>query len=109
PWKRPDDVLSALAQLDSPNAWLVYAGDGQMRADLAALARELGVSERVKFMGFVNQSQLPETYRAADILVLPSEYEPFGLVVNEAMACGLPAIVSDQVGARFDLVRHGET
>ncbi len=48
-------------------------------------------------------------YAASDILVLPSEYEPFGLVVNEAMLCRCPVIVSDRVGARFDLVREGET
>lgn len=52
---------------------------------------------------------MPEVYVGSNVLVLPSEYEPFGLVVNEAMLCGRPAVVSDQVGARFDLVREGET
>jgi glycosyltransferase involved in cell wall biosynthesis len=56
----------------------------------------------------VNQSQLPAVYRAADLLVLPSHYEPFGLVINEAMVCGCPVVVSDRVGAKFDLVRPGE-
>ena len=69
----------------------------------------MGVAHRVRFLGFVNQSRLPGVYRAADILVLPSEYEPFGLVVNEAMLCGRPVIVSDRVGAKYDLVREGET
>jgi glycosyltransferase involved in cell wall biosynthesis len=69
----------------------------------------LGVAHRVRFLGFVNQSRLPDVYRAADILVLPSEYEPFGVVVNEAMLCGRPVIVSDRVGAKYDLVREGET
>jgi glycosyltransferase involved in cell wall biosynthesis len=63
----------------------------------------------VRFLGFANQSVLPELYRAADVFVLPSDYEPFGLVVNEAMLCQVPVIVSDRVGARFDLVREGET
>ena len=48
-------------------------------------------------------------YRASDVFVLPSEYEPFGVVVNEAMLSGCAVIVSDQVGARLDLVRNGET
>ena len=48
----------------------------------------MGIAERVRFLGFVNQSGLPETYCASDVLVLPSSYEPFGVVVNEAMLCG---------------------
>jgi glycosyltransferase involved in cell wall biosynthesis len=91
------------------NAYLVFAGDGTLRPFLESEAKSLGIAERVRFLGFVNQSGLPETYRASDILVLPSEYEPFGLVVNEAMLCRCPVIVSDRVGARFDLIREGET
>src|SRR5207245_7599939 len=64
---------------------------------------------RVRFLGFVNQRQLPSVYAAADFLVLPSEYEPFGVVVNEAFSCGLPAIVSEACGSAGDLVRNGET
>jgi glycosyltransferase involved in cell wall biosynthesis len=67
------------------------------------------VADRVRWLGFVNQTQLPAVYVASDILLLPSSFEPFGLVVNEAMLCGCPAIVSDRVGAKFDLVRDGET
>jgi glycosyltransferase involved in cell wall biosynthesis len=52
---------------------------------------------------------LPAVYRASDLLVLPSEYEPFGVVVNEAMLCGCAVSVSDRVGAGYDLVRMGET
>ena len=60
-------------------------------------ATELGSADRVRFLGFVNQSQLPASYSAADLFVLPSLFEPFGLVVNEAMLCGLPVAVSDRV------------
>jgi glycosyltransferase involved in cell wall biosynthesis len=109
PWKRPQDVLRAFAQADSPNAYLVFAGDGALSSTLELEARSLGISDRVRFLGFVNQSGLPETYTASDLLVLASEYEPFGVVVNEAMLCGCPVIASDRVGARFDLVREGET
>jgi len=63
----------------------------------------------VRFLGFVNQSALPPAYVGSDLLVLPSAHEPFGLVVNEAMLCGRPAVVSDVVGAKFDLIREGET
>jgi glycosyltransferase involved in cell wall biosynthesis len=109
PWKRPQDILRAFAQADVPGTYLVFAGDGSLRRELEAEAEALQVSERVRFLGFVNQSQLPAVYGCADLLVLPSEYEPFGLVVNEAMLCRCPVVVSDRVGARDDLIREGET
>jgi glycosyltransferase involved in cell wall biosynthesis len=90
------------------DAYLVYAGDGPLRPELEALARRLDVAERVRFLGFVNQSRLPGVYSASDLLVVPSEYEPFGVVVNEAMLCGCAVVVSDRVGAGADLVRTGE-
>jgi glycosyltransferase involved in cell wall biosynthesis len=108
PWKRPLDVLEAFAAANGPGAHLVYAGDGPLREALEARARKLGVSERVHMLGFVNQSQLPAVYCSSDLLVLPSEYDAFGLVVNEAMLCGCPVAVSEYVGARSDLVREGE-
>jgi glycosyltransferase involved in cell wall biosynthesis len=108
-WKRPQDVLRAFARAESPNSYLVFAGDGALRSTLESEAKSLGIMDRVRFLGFVNQSGLPETYTVSDILVLASEYEPFGVVVNEAMLCGCSVIVSDRVGARFDLVREGVT
>ena len=109
PWKRPQDLLRAFARADVPGSYLVYAGDGPMRAQLEAEAQALNISGRTRFLGFVNQSALPQVYCASGPLVLPSEYEPFGVVVNEAMLCGQCAIVSDRVGAKFDLIREGET
>jgi len=104
PWKRPMDLLQAFAEADLAGSVLVFAGGGQQRAELEAQAVKLGLQARVKFLGFVNQSQLPALYFAADVMVLPSSYEPFAVVVNEAMCCGCPVIVSDQVGAARDLV-----
>jgi glycosyltransferase involved in cell wall biosynthesis len=109
PWKRPQDALRAFAEANVPQSWLVFAGDGALRQELEQLAQTLQVAERVRFLGFVNQSQLPAIYVASDVLVFPSVYEPFGVVVNEMMLCGHPVIASDQVGARFDLIRHAET
>lgn len=108
-WKRPLDLLCAFAQIADANAYLVFAGEGPLRSALESEAHSLGIADKVRFLGFVNQSGLPETYTASDILVLPSEHEPFGVVVNEAMLCKCPVIVSDRVGARFDLVREAET
>jgi glycosyltransferase involved in cell wall biosynthesis len=103
-WKRPFDLLRAFAKLNRSDALLVFAGEGPLRKELEAEAEQLGIKGQVRFLGFVNQSQLPGVYAAADVMVLPSEYEPFAVVVNEAMCCGCPAIVSDRVGAARDLV-----
>jgi glycosyltransferase involved in cell wall biosynthesis len=108
PWKGPMDLLEAFARANVPHSYLAFAGDGPERSNLEGRATELGLAERVRFLGFLNQSQLPSAYCASDLLVLPSLFEPFGLVVNEAMLCGLPIAVSDRVGARFDLVRPDE-
>jgi len=67
-------------------------------------ALDLGIADRVRFLGFVNQSALPAVYKAADLMVLPSEYEPFAFVVNEASCCGCPVAASDRVGATNDLI-----
>ena len=107
-WKRPQDALKAFVNANVQDSYLIFAGDGLLRADLETDAESLGVKDRVRFLGFVNQSQLPSIYSSTDLFILPSDYEPFGVVVNEAMLCGCPAIVSDKVGAGYDLIRHGE-
>jgi glycosyltransferase involved in cell wall biosynthesis len=107
-WKAPMDLLEAFSRANVPNSYLVFAGDGPERNNLERRATQLGLADRVRFLGFLNQSQLPATYCSADLFVLPSLFEPFGMVVNEAMLCGLPVAVSDRVGARFDLVRPNE-
>jgi glycosyltransferase involved in cell wall biosynthesis len=103
-WKRPMDLLRAFADAKLSQAVLVFAGDGPQREELEAQAARLGLQQRVRFLGFVNQSQLPAIYTSADVMVLPSIYEPFAVVVNEAMCCGCPVMVSDRVGAARDLV-----
>ena len=103
-WKRPFDLLRAFAHANLKGAQLIFAGDGPLRTELESEAIALGIDSQVRFVGFVNQSQLPSLYAAADIMVLPSEYEAFGVVVNEAMCCGCPVISSDSVGASRDLI-----
>ncbi len=106
-WKRPQDLLKAAARVEGLH--VVLAGSGGLRAELEALAGEEDLCSRVHFLGFVNQGQLPAIYAASDFLVLPSEYEPFGLVVNEAFASARTAVVSDACGSVGDLVKDGET
>jgi glycosyltransferase involved in cell wall biosynthesis len=104
PWKRPLDLLQAFAQASVPNSLLIFAGEGPLKKDLQAETIRLGISDRVRFLGFVNQTQLPALYTAVDLMVLPSQYDAFGVVVNEAMLCGCPVIASDSVGAGADLI-----
>lgn len=87
---------------------LIIVGEGELRPEIEAKLQtsKLGGYAMV---GFKNQTELPEYYRAADILVLPSFIETWGLVVNEAMACGLAAIVSSGVGCARDLVIPRQT
>ena len=97
-----------MAQLGGQPAEVVFAGSGELEPELRQIAADASV--RAEFMGFVNQSELPAVYGAADLLVLPSDgRETWGLVVNEAMACGVPAVVSDAVGCAPDLVEPGAT
>ncbi len=108
PWKRPLDVMNAFAHAEVTGAHLVFAGEGPLRGELESQAVSLGIAGRVHFLGFTNQSRLPAVYRASDLLVMPSDYDAFGVVVNEAMLCGCPAIVSDHVGAGRDLILAGQ-
>jgi glycosyltransferase involved in cell wall biosynthesis len=87
--------------------WLLLAGDGAQRPEIDALVRRRRIPG-VLTPGFLNQTELPAAYGAADMLVLPSVlHETWGLVVNEAMNFGLPLVVSDKVGCARDLVRPG--
>ena len=117
--KRADLLLESFADLlrrrklesapPLPRPQLLLAGDGELRATLEARVAELDLQEDVRFPGFFNQSELPALYDLADVFVLPSRYEPWGLVVNEAMCAGTPVIVADAVGSARDLVHHGRT
>ena len=82
-------------------------GDGPLEAELKALADSLGVADKIGFAGFVQTEEVAKTLSRSLALILPSVEEQFGLVVIEAMALGLPVIVSENVGARDELVRTG--
>jgi glycosyltransferase involved in cell wall biosynthesis len=106
--KRPDDLLRAAARLDREGAvfHVVMVGSGEMEPELHALAQQLGLSN-IHFAGFVNQAALPQVYASCDVFVLPSENEPWGLAVNEAMCAGLPIVASSEIGCVPDLVHDG--
>jgi len=90
-----DKLLIAVAKI-KPNitdVWLAIAGKGPLRASLEQQAAELGLSARVKFLGFLPDDQLPVAYQAADLTIMPSQsLEGFGLALVESLACGTPAL-----------------
>lgn len=107
--KAPLLLVQAIGQIrDRERLALIVLGDGELKAQLEAEARPL-LGERLHMVGFVNQSELGRHYAAADVLVHPSYFETWGLVVNEAMQFGLPAVVSTTVGCHRDLIIEGET
>jgi 1,2-diacylglycerol 3-alpha-glucosyltransferase len=89
------------------NRSLVLAGDGPFRVRLEDQVREAGLEHWVRFAGLKSTAELLPYYAFAEAVVLPSRREPWGLVVNEAMAAGLPVIVSNRCGCAGDLVEHG--
>jgi phosphatidylinositol alpha-1,6-mannosyltransferase len=108
PRKGIDKAIRAFAQLDVEDAELLIGGTGRLEGSLKELASELGVRDRVRFLGFVPDAELPSLYSSVDLFVLPSEYEGFGIVFLEAMACGTPVLGTD-VGGVPTAVEDGET
>lgn len=107
PVKRVQDCIRILAEVRKKvKAKLVLVGDGPDRSDAERLARDLGVFEYVHFLG--KQSALPEILSTADIFLLPSQQESFGLSALEAMSCEVP-VVATNIGGIPEVVRHGET
>jgi glycosyltransferase involved in cell wall biosynthesis len=107
--KHPDDLVRAAQKLVGEGLAfdLVMVGSGEMETELKALVAAGGPAGTV-FPGFVNQMDLPRVFGACDVFVLPSEEEPWGLIVNEAMCAGLPIVVASEVGCVPDLLREGE-
>ncbi len=111
PVKTPEILLRALKNFPDAlreQTTLLVVGDGELRAAMEQVARE-APSIDARFVGFQNQSALTRFYHAADVLVLPSRGDTWGLVVNEALHHGVACVVSDRVGCAPDLVTAGET
>jgi glycosyltransferase involved in cell wall biosynthesis len=107
--KRPQDLLEAarILQKEGLGFNILFVGSGDLEKILHDLVAKYNL-KNIFFKGFVNQTSLPLIYAASDIFVLPSIDEPWGLVINEVMSCGLPIIIAKGIGAANDLVREGE-
>jgi len=102
------DLLAAYAKLEDhvrKETGLVFVGDGELRPQLEEQARAV-TPGMIRFAGFAHREQLAAYYALAEVLVLPTHTDTWGLVVNEAMACGLPVILSRAAGCAADLVRE---
>lgn len=113
PLKGVDILIRAVAQLEQRDSVKTIIVGGDLERDsemvrLKSLSADLGVSEQVQFLGSLDQQDLPLYYNAADICVVPSYYESFGMVALESMACGTPVIAS-RVGGLPTIVEDGLT
>lgn len=87
------------------NAKLIIVGDGWLRGDLEREVHSSGIGWRVKFTGFLPDSEMVQLLKSADVLVVPSVYEPFGIVALEGMAAGVPVVVSN-IDGLSEIIRH---
>lgn len=105
------DLISAYGRIvkvtAGPKPFLVIVGSGELKNEAHDLIKTLDIAGFVRMCGFINQTDLPTYYKACDVFVLPSENEPWGLAVNEAMNCGAAIVASDEVGSAFDLIENG--
>lgn len=101
--KRPLDLIQAYQQLNVSGKKLIMVGEGELRQEMEDYIRSHSI-EGISMPGFINQNEIVNYYAIADVFVMCSEFETWGLSVNEAMACGVPVIVSDTVGCSSDLI-----
>lgn len=105
-WKGIRELIAAFHKLDCQTAHLWLVGDGPLRVEVETAVQQ---NRRIQYWGRLSGDTLFATYYTADVVVVPSHAEPWGLVVNEAMATGRPVIASSAVGAVDDLLLDGQT
>jgi len=98
--------FSAVSHLDK-NWGVIIIGNGQKKKEIESFASENHLKDRIHVIGFVQQNEISKYYALGDVFILPSTSEPWGLVVNEAMLCSMPIIVSNRCGCVPELVKEG--
>jgi glycosyltransferase involved in cell wall biosynthesis len=104
----PTNQAQSTPDQEERHPYLLIVGDGAEAERLKQRAAEID-ADGIRFAGFRSQQEMPRFYDLCDVFCLPSVHEPWGLAINEVMACGKPVIVSDEVGCQPDLVHDGET
>jgi glycosyltransferase involved in cell wall biosynthesis len=107
PYKNLYQLIEAFGRIQNADWGLIILGEGEQKQELIDFCTKQKIAG-VQFLAGVNWYDVPTYLALADVLVLPSSSEPWGLVVNEAMVCGLPVIVSDKCGCALDLVKNNE-
>lgn len=100
------EILSTFSEMHRPHAKCILIGDGELRNNVEVAAKHY---PNIIYAGWLNQEKIIEYYFICDVVILPAHWEPWGLVINEAMASGKPVIVSNAVGCVDDLVIHNKT
>ena len=108
PHKRPSDVIDAIAGLRDYPISTVIVGNGELLEALKIQVKQLDLTSRIVFTGFVNQSELAQYFSLADVFVFPSEKEPFGAVASEALPFGLPIVAANNIGSVGSSIIKGE-
>ncbi len=106
--KAHSDIIKAIAMLNSPNIKLILVGGGPLKNELILQAEELGIDKKLTIINHIHQRKLVDLYKISDVMVFPSLYEPFGLALVEAMACGLPVIATRTWGP-LDIIKDRDT
>ena len=108
--KNPLKLLESFSSLSNdnnpPRAYLLFIGEGHEKEILQKKIKQLNLENNVKLLGFKNQSELPLYFTMCDVFVLPSQQEPYGLVINEVLNCAKPVITTTEVGCVKDLIVH---
>lgn len=106
--KGVDILVKAMSEGIQNNIELLIIGDGEMQDELKDLAIENNIQNKIHFLGKKAKNEVLEYLKLSDVFVLPTREDIWGLVVNEAIACGLPVITTKQTGASYSLIKEGE-
>lgn len=106
--KGVDDLLKAFSQCESKNWCVVLCGLDKMEGHYQVLSAKLGVKDRVLFLGAYPSDRIAEVYAAADVFILPSRFDGWGVVLNEAASLGMPLIATDMCGAAWHVIEEGK-
>ena len=110
PQKGVEHLMSAVPRIVRQHGGVKFliAGDGWSRSHLEDMARSTGQGDKIRFLGFISDSERVELLKSGDALVIPSIYEPFGIVALEGMAAGVPVVASN-VGGLSEIIEHDKT
>ena len=106
-YKGLEKLLNIIAKFNNPSIHLFVLGDGHDKEYLMNYSKNIGINNFVEFLGYIQKKDMPFYYSLSDYFIFPTFLDPWGLVVNEALACGVPVLSSIYAGATYDLIKEG--